>query len=161
LVKVNVFAGLVVPTVRVGYVALPGVSVTGTMPVPDSATVCGLFAASSLIVSVPVNGPSCVGVKTTPILHFLPTASEPAQVFAETAKFPLVVTLLNITGAVPELVTVMFFAALLVLIACLAKVSEVRESVTAPPPPCPNSRLKTVPHPLPQLLLVPPCSVVP
>jgi hypothetical protein len=43
LVKVNTFAGLVVPLTRAGYVALTGVNVACAPPVPDSGTVCGLF----------------------------------------------------------------------------------------------------------------------
>lgn len=56
--RVNVFGRLVVPTVCAAYVALPGVSVTGAMPVPESGTVCGLFEALSVIVMLPVRAPS-------------------------------------------------------------------------------------------------------
>jgi hypothetical protein len=56
--RVNVFGRLVVPTVCAAYVALLGVNVTGAMPVPDSGTVCGLFAALSVIVMLPVRNPS-------------------------------------------------------------------------------------------------------
>lgn len=58
LVKVNTFAGLLVPTFSVANVALAGVSFACTVPVPDSATVCGLFAALSVIVKVPVRAPN-------------------------------------------------------------------------------------------------------
>jgi uncharacterized membrane protein len=45
--SVNTLAALVVPTVVRGKFALTGVNVTAALPVPDRATVCGLFDALS------------------------------------------------------------------------------------------------------------------
>ncbi len=45
--SVNVLAELLVPTFVPGNVALAGVNVTWALPVPDKATVCGLFDALS------------------------------------------------------------------------------------------------------------------
>ena len=58
LESVNTFATLLVPTAVIGNVLLAGVSVTGTVPVPESGTVCGLSGALSVIVKLPVRAPS-------------------------------------------------------------------------------------------------------
>ena len=57
LVSVNTFATLLVPTVVAGKILLAGVKLTCTVPVPESGTVCGLFAALSVGVKVPVRAP--------------------------------------------------------------------------------------------------------
>lgn len=44
---------------------LAGVNVAGFVPVPDYATVCGVLGALSFTISVPLNGPTLVGVKVT------------------------------------------------------------------------------------------------
>ena len=75
LVRVKVFAGLVVPTGSVANVALAGVSFACTPPVPDRATVCGLLGELSVMVKVPVRAPSCVGVKVTLIRQLFPPAN--------------------------------------------------------------------------------------
>lgn len=54
LASVNTFAALVDPTFVTGKVALAGVSVACTVPVPVSATVCGLLAALSMKATAPV-----------------------------------------------------------------------------------------------------------
>ena len=81
LFSVNTFAALVVPTVVFANVAVTGVSLTCGPPVPESATVCGLFGALSEMVKVPVRVPSAVGVKFTMILQFFPAASVAPQGF--------------------------------------------------------------------------------
>ena len=50
-------------------------------PVPDSATVNGLFVALPLTVSVPVRVPDAVGRKLTLTVHDAPAAIELPQVF--------------------------------------------------------------------------------
>lgn len=102
LVRLNVFAVLVVPTIHVPKDQLVGVNVAGSTPVPDSATVCGLLEALSVKLSVPVRLPSAVGVKVTLTLHVLPRPSRPPHVFAEIAKLsPSVATELMLKGAAP------------------------------------------------------------
>jgi len=49
--------------------------------VPESGTVCGLFAALSVIVRAPVRAPSCSGVKVILIVQLLPAASVVPQGF--------------------------------------------------------------------------------
>jgi len=58
LVSVNTFAALDVPSAVNAYVAVAGANAAGELPVPDKGSVCGLFAALSLIVSVPVFDPA-------------------------------------------------------------------------------------------------------
>ncbi len=50
-------------------------------PVPDSATVSGLFGALLLTDSVPVADPAAVGVNVTPTVQEAPAASEVPQLF--------------------------------------------------------------------------------
>jgi hypothetical protein len=57
LVRVSVLAALVVPTVCGGNRMLAGVKVACGPPVPESGTVCGLFEALSVIVTLPVRAP--------------------------------------------------------------------------------------------------------
>jgi len=58
LASVNVLAALLVPTFVAGYFAVAGVNVACAMPVPDSATVCGLPTPLSFTDRVPVRVPS-------------------------------------------------------------------------------------------------------
>ena len=58
LVRVKTLAPLLDPTLVAGKVLVAGVNVTGTVPVPERATVCGLFAALSVMVKVPVRAPT-------------------------------------------------------------------------------------------------------
>ena len=66
------------------FVCVEGRSLQSTSPVPASATVCGLFTALSVSVSVPVRGPVAVGLNATVIAQLAPAASVPGvtrQVF--------------------------------------------------------------------------------
>jgi hypothetical protein len=146
LVRVNTFAGLLVPTVSAGNVALLGVNVAWATPVPDSGTVCGLFEALSVIVRFPVRTPTWVGVKVTLITQLFPTASVLPQgfVLVAFAKSPLVAMLLMSSVAVPVLVTVTIFAELVSPKTMLPHVSAVGTRVTAGPPPEVTVRLNVV-----------------
>src|ERR1700674_4240312 len=138
--SVNVFGRLVVPTVWAAYVALLGVNVTGAMPVPDSGTVCGLFAALSVIVMLPVRAPSWVGVKVTLMMQFAPAASVLPQgfVLATGAKSPLTTMLLMFSVALPVFVIVTLLAVVVVPTTVLPNTSDVGDSVTTGPPPPPQ-----------------------
>jgi hypothetical protein len=133
--SVNVFGRLVVPTVCAAYVALPGVNVTGAMPVPDSGTVCGLFEALSLIVMLPVRVPTCVGVKVTLMMQFAPAASVLPQgfVLVTGAKSPLTTMLLMFSVELPVLVSLTVFPVAVVPTTVLPNTSEVGVSVTTGP----------------------------
>ena len=133
--SVNVFGRLVVPTVWAAYVALPGVNVTGAMPVPDSGTVCGLFAALSVIVMLPVRAPSWVGVNVTLMMQFAPAASVLPHgfVLATGAKSPLTTMLLMFSVELPVLESVTVFPVAVVPTTVLPNTSDVGDSVTAGP----------------------------
>ena len=133
--RVNVFGRLVVPTVCAAYVALVGVNVTGAIPVPDSGTVCGLFAALSVIVMLPVRNPSWVGVKVTLTMQFAPAASVLPQgfVLVAAAKSPLITMLLMFSVELPVFATVTLFAVVVVPTTVLANTSDVGVSVTTGP----------------------------
>lgn len=79
--SVAVLAELATPTTCDPKVRLAGVSAAGKAPVPDKDTVCGLFAASSETVRVPVREPVVVGVKTTFTVQLAPAARDAPQVF--------------------------------------------------------------------------------
>jgi len=84
----------------------------GSTPVPVSATLCGLPAALSVMLTLPVRFPVAVGLKVMLIAQFAP----PASVVGLTghvlvcAKSPLLVPpaamLVIVSAAVPVLVTV-------------------------------------------------------
>jgi hypothetical protein len=113
--KVNVLGMLLVPIFCFPYTALDGVSVAGSMPVPNSGTVWGLLRASSVKLSVPVISPNFGGAKVTLTLHDLPSANWAPQVFAEIPKLALTVMLLMLSVTEPVLVAVTFLTALVVL----------------------------------------------
>jgi hypothetical protein len=136
LVRVNVFAALVVPTACAAYVAVAGISVVGSTPVPDSGTVCGLSGALSVNVRVPVSAPNTVGVKMTFTVHLAAAARIVPHVLAEIAKLPLVAMLLILSEPAPLLVNVTVLAALVVLMATLPKLSAAGDNVTAAPFTC-------------------------
>src|SRR5208283_4114848 len=136
LASVNTFAGLVVPTVRAGYVALAGVNVAATTPVPVSGTVCGLFEALSVIVISPVSAPSCVGLKTTLMMHVCPAASVLPQgfVLVSRANSPLGAMLAMFSVELPVFLSVTFFARLVVFSTTLRNARDAGVKVTAGPP---------------------------
>jgi hypothetical protein len=90
------------------------------VPVPVRLTVCGLLAALSLIESVAVRLPVAEGVKVTLTVHApLGVTVAPEQVSPLLAKslafVPLIVTVEMVRLAVPVLVTVSAWAALVAL----------------------------------------------
>ena len=95
------------------------------IPVPERLTVCGLLAAPSLMVSVPVRVPIWLGVKMTPTTHFAEGASKtPLHPSLEREKSPADgVTLLICSAKAFGLVMVTFFAAEVVSTSCLGNVS--------------------------------------
>lgn len=80
-------------------------------PIPESATMCGLPGALSTIVNVPVRLPLAAGEKVTLIMHDAPMPTATVQPFT-TAKSPLAVALVMVSGAPPLFVTVTVWAAL-------------------------------------------------
>ena len=92
LVRVTVTGALVVFTATVPKFNELADRVTGELellPVPLRLTVCGLFPALSVKVSVPVAAPVAVGVNVTPTLQVAPEATLVPQVLLEIPKGPL------------------------------------------------------------------------
>lgn len=136
LVRVNTLATLVVPTIVIGKVLLTGVNVTGTMPVPESGTVCGLPGALSVMVKAPVRDPAWFGVKTIAILQFCPAANVLPHGLMDVvcAKSPLVAMLAIVRVAFPVLARITFFPPLLAPTTTFPNTNEVGNRVTTGPP---------------------------
>src|ERR1051325_2752828 len=99
-------------------------------PDPLNATLCGLPAASSRSVSVPLRGPASDGVKLTVIVQPAPLASSAPQSFV-CAKSPLSTRLAITSGASPLLVSPIDRLALVVWTSWLGKSSAAGLNDTA------------------------------
>src|ERR671938_565835 len=82
-----------------------GAATGWAVPLPLSATLCGLPAALSTKVTLPVAAPVAVGLNTTLTLHDAPAATE-TQLLLVIANGPVTVTLLTDRAAVPVLLSV-------------------------------------------------------
>src|SRR5690348_2228845 len=105
-----------------GVTGGPGAAV----PVPDSATVCGVPDASSVIVSDAARAPVAVGLKVTVAVQLAPAARLPGQVFvcAKSPAFaPVSAMLLIVKANAPVFVSVTACPALVVCVVCEANVS--------------------------------------
>jgi hypothetical protein len=105
----TVWTALVVPTVWLLKFRLEGerVAERPEIPLPLSFTVCGLLAALSVNVRVPVLAPAAVGVKVTLTVQLIPPATLPPQVLLPaTPKSPLAAMLVMLSVALPVLATV-------------------------------------------------------
>ena len=80
LVRVTVFAGLVVPMATVPKLRLVGESFA-VVPIPLRGTFCGLPAALSVMLSAAERVPAIVGLNVTKMLQLAPIASELPQVW--------------------------------------------------------------------------------
>ena len=135
---VTVLKALVVPTGAEKVVIDTGVMVTGALPEPVSVTTCGLFEASSIMLSVAVLAPEAVGVKVTESVQLDVTGTEEGTVGQEfvTPKSPLFApeteTPDMLSGIFCWLLTLTVWPALVVPSNCAAKVnfSEVGEIAT-------------------------------
>src|SRR5205807_2094251 len=103
LLKVTVWAALVVPTSWLANVRLAGNSpAAGAIPLPLRATVCGLPLALSVTDSVPVRMPVAVGLKLTLMLQLAPLPKLALQSFTSLYR-PAVAILLIFRVADPVL----------------------------------------------------------
>jgi hypothetical protein len=80
-VKVVLIGLLELPTITVPKLSELGEKVTGLIPVPFTAIVCGLLPALSEMVTVPDAVPATVGVNVTVMLQVAPAAMEVPHVF--------------------------------------------------------------------------------
>ena len=110
---------VVPPTAVFAKVMLAGVSMTpGALPVPDNATVCGLFPAASVNVNVAVRVPGAAGVKVMLTVQLPEPARLAPQVFPEIAKSP---------EFAPEMATLLI---LMAEVAPLLRTTDCGEAVT-------------------------------
>jgi len=94
------------PAETVAEVEPPGATEMMTsVPSPDRVMACGLAGALSEMVIAPARGPVAVGVKVTEIVQVAFLAKLVPQV-SVSAKSPLALMLVNISVALPTLVTV-------------------------------------------------------
>jgi hypothetical protein len=113
-VRVTVCAAEVIPTVSDPNAKLPVENETaGAVPVPESATVCGLPEASSAIDKVPLLAPVVVGVKVTVKVQLAEGAKVALQVVV-LAKSPLAAVEEMLRVAVPTFVKVTVWPPLVV-----------------------------------------------
>jgi hypothetical protein len=125
LLRVTLWAGLLVPTVLDPNVRLEVERVaTGANPVPDRLALCGLPAALSVTVMVPVRVPVAAGANVTWIEQFAPGARVVPQVVVF-EKSPVTLMPLMESVAPPVLVRVIVCAVLRVPTSCPANDSEV------------------------------------
>ena len=94
---------------------------TGMLAAPLKLTVCGLPAALSATVSVPVRVPEVVGINVTLMVQLAPAATELPQLLVW-AKSPLALMAVILRAALPELLSVTVCGALVVPCAWLPKV---------------------------------------
>jgi hypothetical protein len=140
LLKVIDCGELEAPTVVPANVRLPGKAVAlGRLPVPVNATVCGLFAAESVNVSVAVRVPTVEGVNATLTVQLADPPTVVPQVFAEIAKSDGSAPV----TAIPSLWTVIVCAALLEPTLVGTKESEAGLTVAVPAATVPTPERET------------------
>jgi len=128
LVSVTVLGVLVVPTFVAGKATLVADNLT-SVPTPVKLMVWGLSLALSVIVTLPVRVPMAVGVKVTAMVQLRPIRTELPQVLVS-LKSPLAAILVILRVAVPVLVRVTFWPALVVCRTWAAKVRLVLDKCT-------------------------------
>ena len=129
-VNVIVCAAAVMPMVVLANVRLAGETVTGVTPVPESVTVCGLFAALSVNVNVPPTAPKAIGVNETPTVQVAPALMLAPQVLEATAKGPLAAMLEKLRGIFSWFVNVTDVIALVLPTATVERFKVLAETVT-------------------------------
>jgi hypothetical protein len=127
-------AALVVPTsweVNVRAAGLSVMALDAEVPVPLRATVALGVGLVLVIVSAPITAPAAVGVKVTLTVQDAPAASVEEQVVVS-AKGPVTAKAVREIALAPGLVTVTFWAALLIATTCEVNVSEAGVIVIPP-----------------------------
>ena len=130
------------PTATLGRVRLVELKVRGAIPVPVIFTSCGLVAAPSLNVSTPVIAPTMLGLNVTSTVQ-LPFAARELGQLLVWIKSPLTAIEPIDSAAVPELVSVTTFCALVVPAATLANAKLLGLMVAAGVPPPPPEPINT------------------
>src|SRR5436305_1945247 len=135
LFNVIVWAALVVPTFWLANVRLDGESdaCATAVPVPLNPAVCGDPVALSVMLTAALRTPAAVGVNVTEIVQLPPAATLDPQVlvWAKSPLFvPVIAMLVMLRVAVPGLLNVIVWAALVVATFWLANVRLDGESDT-------------------------------
>ena len=112
MVRVTVFAALVLPTTTELKLKLLVETVTGALPVPLRFTTCGLVTALSVNVKLPVTAPISVGENVTPTVQLAPAPMPDPHVLVAIAKPALAAMLVKLSASFPRLVTVKVLGAL-------------------------------------------------
>ena len=86
---VTVFAAVVEPTASLPKAKTAAENVTGERPVPERGTICGEFAAVSVMVMVPEMAPVTLGLNVSLMVQVPPPLSVGVHVFVAAAKSPL------------------------------------------------------------------------
>ena len=148
LVRVEVCAALVLPTVSEANVSVVGLSFTaGPTAVPASSTDCGLPGSVPLIARLANLDPPDVGANVTLTVQLAPAASEPPQLLVSakselSGPARLIPLMLNLEF--PVLTSVTGKGLLLVPIACDGKMARAGLAVSAGPlTPIPVSGMAT------------------
>lgn len=140
-VTVMVCDELVEPSLTVPKLRLVGLALTvpvlePPVPVPETATCCGLLASLSVKVRVAARVPAAVGLKSMPMVQVEEAARLMPQLFWLIAKsaalVPANLMLLMLTAELPVLVRVTDFAPLVLPTATGPHVTEVGEAETLP-----------------------------
>jgi hypothetical protein len=125
LLKVMVCEALATPTAWFPKLRLVGDRLTtGLVPVPERLTVCGLPLALSVKVMAAVKDPLATGVKVTLMAQLAPAATLVPQLLLcakSPGLAPVMVMLVMVNAALPELVNVTDWAVLVVPTAWLPK----------------------------------------
>lgn len=134
LVSVTVLAELAWPTLTCPKFKDVGETVASVLPVPVRLTVCGLFDAESVNVSVPLIVPPAAGEKVTPTVQLAPEPIPPPHVLLAMEK-PAVVTMLEKVRAAPApFVSVTVWGELMLPTATAPKFKPLGETVAGTPP---------------------------
>lgn len=132
-VKLTALAMLPWPVNSAAKLRRPGARATaGWVPVPVSATDCGLPAALSATVTVPLIVPADFGSKSSVMVQLAPTAIDPLHGLTSAvpiAKSALAVMLVMLSAAEPVLVRVTFCVALDVPTGCEPKLKLAGEKL--------------------------------
>jgi hypothetical protein len=117
-VKVADFGAPVFPTATLNQLILDGLAVAlpvAVVPVPESATVCGLLLAESVKLSVAVRAPVAAGLKEMAAMQLADAARLAPHVLLEIVKsaalLPVIAMLLTVIAAGPLFVNVADFGA--------------------------------------------------
>jgi hypothetical protein len=133
--------GLVLPTTQLPKLIPSGIKVTGSVPVAEKVTVCGLLEAVVFRVSVPVGtAPRAVGLTVTAMEQVAPEARVPEPVFGhvllavEIAYGPPVTAYESIViEAAPVFLTVISSGVLVTLMATFPKLYDEGDCVVCAP----------------------------